>query len=336
MNNFILRIIAIAIAGLSIVSCRHENKALLDNIQVDTLECIQKISLDSIALTYPSMKVQHGICCIADNGGEYYFHLYTFPDFKYIRSFGRKGKAKNELINLLDFDFRDDYVYALGGADKKILEFNIQEDLDNPRTIYYDNDLQIAELCCLDNGNFVVYNTLGKHRFTELSKDGKVLGEYVNIPNKEMPTKEQTLWIGDIEASPNGKCVVSPTMYGEVVDIFNIEAKDNTRFIGRLGEPKYWEEKKKGFTLANPLYYGFTSMCLSENHCYLFFEGKKYNDEANKGEMCMRKYDYQGTPLARYSFRDIIPSYIYVDEDNSHIYCIVPDDDNKIYQYKMK
>ena len=48
------------------------------------------------------MKIDQGLCCIADYDGKNHFHMYSFPDFNYLYSFGKKGKPNDEIITLLD------------------------------------------------------------------------------------------------------------------------------------------------------------------------------------------------------------------------------------------
>lgn len=304
-------------------------------VLTDTLSKAETITLDSVFFTYPQLKVDGNICCVADmSAGKYYFSLYTFPEFKYIKSFGRKGHAKNELGNLLDFDYRGNRVVALCGMEKKILVYALDGDTGNPEIVRYDPALSLAKICWGKSDGFYAFNTLGQYRVTEISGEGKVVNQYIKVSADE--GTESSHWIGDIQSSPDGQYVVAPTHYGEIVDYINCSGNSYHRVSSGFGAPEYWTKERDGMVYKRERYTGFTSMYLSDNFCYLFFKGKDAGKDDDAGAMCIRKYDYNGKEVRRYYLGNMSLSSFFVDENAHTLYCTSPNADNLIYKFQIE
>lgn len=320
----------------SCFSCTS-GKTHQESVLADTLSVAETITLDSVFFAYPQLKVDGNICCIADMAADkYYFSLYTFPEFKYIKSFGRKGHAQNELGNLLDFDYRGNRVIALCGMEKKILVYDLDEDIDNPKVVRYAPTLTLAEICHGMTGGFYAFNTLGQYRVVEISSDGKVVNQHIEISEDEDNESESSHWIGDIQTSPDEQYVVVPTLYGEIIDYINIHENTHYRVSSGFGAPEYRTRTHGGVMYKRERYTGFTSMYLSEEYCYLFFVGEDANKENCDGEKCIRKYDYKGNEVCRYYLGDMTLSSFFVDENTKTVYCTSPDADNLIYKFQIE
>ena len=98
-----------------IYACNNPNKATyIDFPEVSDIQAIRNITLDSIILAYPIIKRNEEYLCVADKDAKnQYFHLSTYPEFRYIKSFGTRVRGHNEILSLIDFDIYDNHLYAL-------------------------------------------------------------------------------------------------------------------------------------------------------------------------------------------------------------------------------
>ena len=90
-----------------------------------------KLAFDSVFCSYPRMKIDGELCCVADYATkECFFHIYSYPSFKYVKSLVNKGHSANELEMLTDFCVKDGYIYALCGAQNVVKVFNVNDKND--------------------------------------------------------------------------------------------------------------------------------------------------------------------------------------------------------------
>ena len=63
------------------------------------------IPTDSVFFRYPyRLEVRGDRVVIEDlHGPDYFYHLFTFPDFRYLHSFGQRGEGPEEMQTVDDF-----------------------------------------------------------------------------------------------------------------------------------------------------------------------------------------------------------------------------------------
>lgn len=299
----------------------------------DTLQLVDKIKLDSVFFSYPVMKIYGDICCVTDDDGKHFFHLYSYPDFKYVASFGKKGHARNELLILLDFYIKKDKLYVLCGNDKKILVFDLLGNLNEPQIIEYDYEISIANFCVTEDNDFIASSLNADFRLVHISKDGKLLNKYIEISdNTELVCKENTHWLGNVDISPDGNLFVSPMSHGEVIDIVNKNNNTYKRVVGELAPPEYLIKTTNSMRMYRERYNCFGPLSL-HSLIYVCFWGDDVLKREKQG-CFVRVYTYDGTPIGNFYLGGISPSSIYVDEKNCLLYCLEPETAD-IYIYKI-
>lgn len=334
MNRKSFPISIIAIIFIITISCEKKYVPTYQGFDIkDSAKFVEKFELDSVYLTYAQMKIDQGLCCIADYDGKNHFHMYSFPDFNYLYSFGRKGKSNDEIITLLDFTFHDNNVRALCGGSRKIVEYDLKTRRNS--MVKMDKDVMILSMCNIGNDNYITTALHGEQRINIISKEGKIIKQLVDLPKgEERISKENSHWIGPIDASPDGKYAVSPMQYGEIIDIIDLIDLNHVRAIGPLGPPEYINKRSGGIIYHLEKNNCFEAMNL-QSRIYLYFNGRDITTPEMK-ENCICVYDYSGSPICKHYIGEIEPSSIYVDEENGYLYCLVPEDDNMIYKYKIE
>ena len=73
------------------------------------------IPIDSAMFRYPyRLEVRGDRVVIEDlHGPDHYYHLFTYPDFHYLHSFGKRGEAPDEMQTVDDFRWNGQTLWAL-------------------------------------------------------------------------------------------------------------------------------------------------------------------------------------------------------------------------------
>ena len=102
---YIISVISI----LLFISCTPESidsskKAYTDFPQEQELKA-RTIRLDTALFRYPSrLHVRDGKAVVLDlHGTDYFFHTFSYPDFRYLSSFGRRGDAPQDMLSAENF-----------------------------------------------------------------------------------------------------------------------------------------------------------------------------------------------------------------------------------------
>ena len=71
----------------------------------------QVINLDTILFRYPfRVTVRDSIAVVMDlHNMDHYLHAFTYPGWKHVVSFGRRGEAPEEMLSAANFQFSNGY-----------------------------------------------------------------------------------------------------------------------------------------------------------------------------------------------------------------------------------
>lgn len=318
---------------LSIYSCKEKP---MDFSKVDSLKLEKTFALDSVICTYPVMRVSHNLCCVADNSSyDAYFHIFTFPDFKYIKSVGHKGNGHGELNPLLSFSFRDNTICALGGNGNKIVSYEIEKGTFSET--YLSDDIHPIQICNDDSCGWYVYSVDSEYMLYRIDGQGKaypIMRE--PEPSDKYPGFQKNyLWQSVIEYS-NGILTYATTS-GDYISFLSKE--QGFGCIGSYesdnGKPKPTTKRYGNKLLTGITYIGYADLCLQKERIYAFFRGEELKSEPSANiENTIRTFDYKGSPLTKYKIEPTIePSSFYVDEQNKKIYMTIPDNENQIFVF---
>ncbi len=323
---------------LFICSCKNErNQAMTDFPKTMELEIQRTMDIDSILFRYPYMKIDGDYCCIADyETHEYFFHLFTFPEFKYLKSFGRKGHALSELIMLTDFDFKNGVVSALCGADKAIKFYYA---LDSVQTdvpiIHYNQSLDFSAISDNGDGNIYTYAMGGQFRILMFDYQGNLLARYLPLPSvkeKDLEFNANYLYQSVIYSTPD--YFVSATIAGERIEIMRRSTDSVQVVLGKWGNPVLY--KIGTMEMGSHILRYTTYMDLFvQNNIYGLFLGKDVDDKEFY-ESSIRMFSLNGRPLKKYMIpENVEPTSFYVDEKRNKIYLLVPDSEKPIWVCDM-
>lgn len=122
---YIISVISI----LLFISCTPESidsskKAYTDFPQEQELKA-RTIRLDTALFRYPSrLHIRDGKAVVLDlHGTDYFFHTFSYPDFRYLSSFGRRGDAPQDMLSAENFRWNGAFLWTLDSNKSELTRF---------------------------------------------------------------------------------------------------------------------------------------------------------------------------------------------------------------------
>ena len=268
------------------------------------------IELDTALFRCPfRIRVEGDKAIVMDlHGIDYYAHLFKYPGFQYLSSFGRRG----------DSLLRDEAV---------ILDEDILRPLDF--AIYNDT-------------TFIIPDYSGENRLCWLNDDGELVKKIGAIPSinnqalrKARPALAQA-WRSFIDYNSHNGVLAMVTQLGEVLEVYNLKDSTEVIRIGENGEPKF--KIFEGYGIPSGIM-GFSDVQVTDNAIYAVFHGTtfkeivKHNGHLPDGGKYIYVFSLKGEPLYKY----VLDHYVYgfwVDEATKTIIATDINNDQPIVRFQ--
>lgn len=311
------------------------------------------IPLDTILLQYPfRIRVNHDRVVIQDlHPYKHFFHLFSYPEFSYLSSFGEKGDGPNEFLQAENFRWQGDSLLTLDcyKAEIRYWRFNTNRDslqCCGIETVIKNLSLPLDFVQC-DSNNFLIPDYSGNSRLCKVNKNGEILERIKTIPTskkKALQTNPNIYaqgWRCYMDYNKQNEILVIVTQLGEVLEIYNLATGENIIKKGKYGEPKI--RRMNEYAIPNGII-GFSDIQVTDNYIYTIFEGHKYDEIVKKwkqgertpqGGNLIRVYDLRGEPTCEYHLDHHING-IHVNENKKIILAVDANSNNPVIEYKIK
>lgn len=330
---------------LFFVSC--SNKGIdREKIRFDvesSLTLVEKINLDSTYLYYPTMVVNNDLCCIGDpTQRDFYFSLYTYPDFRFVRKFGAVGNGNGEIPMFVSFDLKQGKLLALSNTDNKIYVYELDSLSSKAQyTIDLNKNIILSSFCIGPDSTIFGNALTGPYQIVQINKDGLMVNSFLSLPKEDtMPGQlVNENWLSSLSFDSEDQTLVSAAMYGDDIDIIVLsEAEDPSirRLAGKIESPRIFKTERAGFISYTQQYNTYISTIVN-NNIYALFSLKDYSQDKDKiVENSIKVLDKNGTPLVKYMFdTQFEPSSFYVDEILGFAYVLFPEEEPQLWKYKI-
>ena len=312
----------------------------------------QVITIDTILFRYPyRVTVREGVAVVLDlHNLDHYLHAFTYPEWKHITSFGKRGEGPEEMLSAETFQFNSlDSIWSLDANKMEITRWSISVENGTAERVEEVN-LDKALIRSLDfhatDSGFIVPDYMGTKRYWQIDKKGVASQSYGTIPT-EKETKESTrpalaqAWRSFIDYNPTNGILAMVTQLGEVVEVHNLKENKHTILYGPEGEPKF-KKASNGNGIPSGIM-GFSDVKVTDNYIYAVFQGRKFKDikaayqrgeKPESGGRYIYVFDLQGTPVKKY----ILDRPIYgidINEQTNTITATEVDSDNPIIEFKI-
>lgn len=310
------------------------------------------IELDTALFRYPfRMRAYKDRMIVMDlHNADYYFHLFRFPGFKYISSFGKRGDSPEEMLMAENFRFvgkENPEVWTLDSNKSRITRagFSLSRDsLLTVKTIALDNELlRSLDFCMYEDSVMIVPDYSGENRFCFVNASGKLLYKQGSIPtsnllalNESKPALAQA-WRSFVDYNPQQGVLAAVTQLGEVLEIYNFKDSTHRIVMGPNGEPEFRE--REGYAIPNGIM-GFSDVQVTDKYIYSVFHGRRFEDmmkdpnEFVDGGEFIYVFDLAGNPVCKYTL-DRYVNGMFVDEKAGMIYATDVNSDQPLISFTL-
>jgi hypothetical protein len=309
------------------------------------------VNLDTVFCRYPfRVTVKDSVVIVFDlHNADFFFHAFSYPEWKYLVSFGKRGQAPKEMLSAETFQFNSlDSIWTLDANKMELRRWSMNPQectVLQEETILLDKELvRPLDFYAMASG-FFIPDYLGASRYHYVNEEGVLVASEEVIPTgKEhgelsRPALAQA-WRSFIDYSAKHQILVMATQLGEVLEIYNLKENERTILQGPNGEPKF--QISGGEAIPTGIM-GFSDVQITDNYIYAVFHGTTFKDIVNSyqkgvkpkdGGRYIYVFDLNGKPVKKY----ILDRYIYgidVNEEKGIIIATDVNSDNPIVEFKM-
>ncbi len=310
------------------------------------------VELDTAIFRYPfRVRIHKDKAVILDlHNTDNFYHLFTYPEFTYLSSFGKKGEAPLEMLSADNIRFFGQHdVWTLDANKSKLIRLGF------PLSASGDS-LLIREVVSLDNGilraldfslyndsTFIIPDYSGAHRFCWVDRKGHLICKSGTIPTADKEALQHAgpalaqAWRSFIDYNPHNGVLAAVTQLGEVLEVYNL--KDSTHVVckGPHGEPEF--RQSEGYAIPTGIM-GFSDVQVTDHYIYAVFHGRMFKELSQQngriidGGQYIYVFSLQGEPVCKY----ILDRYIYgisVDESQGTIIATDVNSDQPIVEFQF-
>ena len=311
------------------------------------------IPLDTVLFRYPyRFRVKEDRVIIEDlHGVDHFFHLFTYPDFRYLSSFGQRGEGPEEMLTVDDGRWLGGSFLGLDNIKSELVRWKLNEDRNQmlrTESIKLDKaTFRALDFVPYQDGSFLIPNYSGDTRFCEVDRKGKLLKKWGKIPTDNPKLLEQNPnvfgqgWRSFVDYSFQSGILVAATQLGEVLEIWNTQRGTYQIIKGELGDPKF--EIVQSYAIPSG-FRGYNDVHVTERAIYGIYNGVPMKEvmlayqkgkPLPEGGRTVRVFGLDGKPLKEYKL-DHSVSGIWVDEKLGKMWALDVNSDDPIVEYTLK
>ena len=310
----------------------------------------QEVSLDSVFYRYLyRVAIKENMAILMDlHPNEYFYHVYSYPDWQFIASFGKRGEGPEEVLSADGVRFHSpDSIYTLDANRMIVTRWTLSPEAKIVSRVE-DIPLNKSLIRSLDfyrtDKNFLIPNYSGECRYHEVSHDGQSIQDIGEIPTEEHKENRNVAlaqaWRTFTDYNPKNNIYALVTQLGEVVEIHNLKTGKQIVLYGPAGEPRYKEHKGESFPNGIK---GFTDVQVTDKYIYALFDGMsweerhqyyKRGEEAPNGGHFIYMFDLKGKPIRKYILDKNIMGFE-IDEKRNLLIATCAESDEPIILYNL-
>ena len=340
---------------LFLISCSKKHKEYADNVffysefpQEKELKG-EVIELDTALLRYPfRIRIKGDKAIVMDlHGLDHYGHLFQYPSFQYLSSFGKRGDSPTEMLSMENFRLQDRGVWTLDANKSELtrLDFSSSGDsLLRDEAVTLDEDiLRPLDFAIYNDTMFIIPDYSGENRLCRVNCNGKLIDKIGIIPTIDekalknaCPALAQA-WRSFLDYNPNNGILATVTQLGEVVEVYNLKDSIHVVRIGEHGEPEF--KISDGYGIPTGIM-GFSDVQVTDSAIYTVFHGTSFKEIARQsgklpdGGKYIYVFSLKGEPLCKY----VLDHYVYgiwVDEATKTIMATDVNNDQPILKFNF-
>lgn len=324
---------------LFLISCHPTKKEYGENVSFYS-EFPQELKLegeiieiDTALFRYPfRIRVEGDRAVVMDlHGSDHYGHIFQYPSFQYLSSFGRRGDSPEDMLSMENFRFRNHEVWTLDANKNELAKFDLNKSGDSllciDKVTLSDDILRPLDFAIYNDTTFIIPDYSGENRFCWVNRAGRLINKMGTIPSANRDALQNArpalaqAWRSFVDYNPHNGILATATQLGEVIEVCNL--MDNTCVIkiGEHGEPEF--KISDGYGIPTGIM-GFSDVQVTDSAIYAVFHGTEFKEIAKHhgrlpdGGKYIYVFSLKGEPLYKY----VLDRYVYgiwVDEVNKLI-----------------
>jgi hypothetical protein len=297
---------------------------------------------DTVPMRYPAkIAKSDSLFFILDisRATEYFVHCYSYPDFRYIRSFFKYGQGPQEHISINNIQCISDTLFACNAMNDiyfiDLKNINLTDLSTEKITLTTDFGFLRGGIKIGSTFYFSTFSHLNEGKILTFDEKGAYtssFGEIRTDDNQKIEAATYQAWISFLDG--NEDLIVTATQFGEVIDIFHLKNSNMQLTLkGKAGDPVF--QVIRGYS-TNQKIMGFQDVFVTKGRIYALFDGtemSKRNQEQQGGKI-IYVFDYNGKPLMRILLDRLAISF-FVDEEERKIYFLDVNSDSPLYYVRM-
>lgn len=310
-----------------------------------------EIPVDTALFRYATyLRVQGDVAVVFDlHNADYYCHTFTYPEFEYISSFGKRGEGPDEILTA-------DNVRWAGKGEMWLLDNN-KNRMTRYSGIARGKEPKLEEHVKLEQSlmralDFDIYNPRqvvvpdysGENRFSWVElPSGKLHHKWQEIPIKDRtllsksPQATAAGWRSFMGFTPDKKHLVTVNQFAERLDIYEVATGKCATWIGKEHQEPRFQVTREGYGIPNG------NLChydvqVTDRYIYSVSDGRSFKEIKDEkagykqGGRMFRIHNLQGKLLQEYMFdRPIVG--VYVDETSGTLYGLDVNSDEQIVKF---
>ena len=311
------------------------------------------VPIDTALFRYPyRLEARKDRTVIEDlHGQDHFYHLFTYPDFRYLSSFGQRGEGPEEMLTVDDFRWDGQTLWALDNIKSELVRWELNETRDQmlrmERVKLDKETFRALDVVPYWDNSFLIPDYSGETRFCQVDRTGKLIQKWGEIPTdkknafKENPYVFGQSWRSFIDYSSETGVLVAATQLGEVLEFWNLSKGTHKVLKGKLGEPEF--EISGSYAIPDGVK-GYNDIQVTNQAVYVIFRGVSIKEEQlayQKGKLLpeggktVRVFSLDGEPLKEYKL-DHSVSGIWVMEEEGKMLALDVNSDDPIVEYTLK
>ena len=307
------------------------------------------VELDTALFRYPfRIRIEGDKAIVMDlHGADHYYHIFQYPGFKYLNSFGRRGDSPEEMLSAENVRCINDVIWTLDANHSELGRFVFSSSGDSllrDEVVSLDKSLlRVLDFVQYDDSTFIIPDYSGDHRFCWVNREGLLMQKWGAIPtlNEEAlsnarPALAQA-WRSFIDYNPRNGVLAAVTQLGEVLEIYNLKDSTHVVLMGPHGEPEF--KISNSYAIPSGIM-GFSDVQVTDRAIYAVFQGRTFKEiirqrgHAVDGGQFIYVFSLQGEPLCKYTLDRYING-IHVNEEEKIITATDVNNDQPIVEFRM-
>lgn len=340
----------------TLTSCTSKSNISIGNKYIDFPK-VQELKGKTVLLDTALFHYSFRVHIMADkavvmdlHGVDYFFHAFSYPDFHYQSSFGKRGDSPEEMLSAENFRWNGKCLWTLDANKSELtkLVFALSGDtLLRKECVKLNKEiLRALDFVVYEDSTFIIPDYSGDSRFCIVDSKGKMIRHFGVIPTTNEAALENSrpalaqAWRSFIDYNPRKDVLAAVTQLGEVLEIYNL--KDSTQHIVRIGphgEPEF--QISGGYGIPTGIM-GFSDVQVTDNAIYAVFHGRTFKEIAQEarggknldGGQYIYMFSLNGEPIKKF----VLDHYIYgisVNESEGIIIALDVNVDESILQYNI-